>query len=158
MGSVSLVLIGILTVCLLVVIGSIQQVRIRAHWVLLELKEVQETILKLQSFVKHVQNQAEGLNKKTAFDARLAEKFADRAMSLASGANIATIALQRAIFSGRRMPSKEQIERDRLARKKVKDILGGSEWEYLKPLLNEEELDVLEKAMEHQVKFNDAGN
>lgn len=122
-------------------------------------------LFKLKADIDEVAKEAKGDRKrflgrldKTELKTRIAEKFAEKAMGLASGANIATIAIQRSLYAGKRMPTKEILERDALARKKVKDILGGSEWEYLKPLLNEEELDVLEKAMEHKVKFNDAGN
>lgn len=88
--------------------------------------------------------------------AKIAEKTADRGVALANAANIATIAIQRSLFSKPRFPTKDAIQRDALARKKVKDILGG-EYEYLKSVMTDEELDILEKAQEHQLKFGENG-
>lgn len=112
----------------------------------------------VEALARQIEKRVLGQFDKLKIETKLAEKCAERAMSLASGANVATIAIQRSLYSGRRFPSKEVQQRDTLARKKVKDILGESEWEYLRPLLNEEELDVLEKAMEHKEKFDGTGN
>lgn len=119
---------------------------------------VSSLIGRIESHIGRVENRVLGELARAQINAKLADKCAERAMSLASGANIATIAIQRSLYSGSRFPTKEQVKRDTLARKKVSDILGSSEWDYLKPLLNDQELDVLEKALEHTVKFNESGN
>lgn len=148
----------VVVICTWIIAKAVRRLHKSLEMTSLILFKLKADIDELAKEAKGDRNRFLGRLAKTELKTRIAEKFAEKGMSLASGANIATIAIQRSLYSGRRMPTKEVLERDALARKKVQDILGGSEWEYLKPLLNEEELDVLEKAMEHKVKFNDAGN
>lgn len=117
------------------------------------INDAQNTLLRnVKSHRIIIQGQLDKLHIK----AKIAEKTADRGIALANAANIATIAIQRGLFSKPRFPTKEAVQRDALVRKKVKDILGG-EYEYLKAVMTDEELDILEKVQEHQLKFADNG-
>lgn len=117
------------------------------------INDAQNTLIKN---VKIHRTVIQGQIDKLHIKAKIAEKTGDRAIALANAANIATIAIQRSLFSKPRFPTKEVMQRDALARKKVKDILGG-EYEYLKAVMTDEELDILEKVQEHQLKFGDNG-
>lgn len=84
----------------------------------------------------------------------LAEKMADRAFNMASTANLGVVALQKSLALPKIM-TKQQTQQNQLANKEVEKLfsgVGGFDW--LRPLLSEEELDILEKAEQHKEKFN----
>lgn len=80
--------------------------------------------------------------------AKVSEKTADRAFTMASSANVASGILQRALSQRPYPLSKEQQAKDQVARKKLEDLFGNDEIEFLKPLLSDDELELLEEARE----------
>jgi hypothetical protein len=84
--------------------------------------------------------------------AKVAEKMADRAFTMASSANVANGIIQRALHSRPPGLGKSQQLKDQVARKKLEDLFGRDEMEFLKPLLSEEELELLEEAQEKMRK------
>lgn len=84
--------------------------------------------------------------------AKLAEKFAERAFSLASTANLGVVALQKSLQVPRIM-NKNQANRNQLAKKQVDELFesgGGFEW--LRPVLSDEENELIDQAIEYSEK------
>jgi hypothetical protein len=99
---------------------------------------------------KELQGELSGLLVK----ATLAEKMADRAFNMASTANLGVVALQKSLAVPRSIV-KKQAQQNVLAKENVDKLfsgVGGFDW--LRPLLSEEELDIIDKAEEHTEKFN----
>ena len=72
--------------------------------------------------------------------------MADRAFNMASTANLGVVALQRALAVPRLL-NKAQVQSNQLAKNGVDKLFntsGGFDW--LKPILSDEELDILEEA------------
>jgi hypothetical protein len=85
---------------------------------------------------------------------KIAEKMADRAFNMASTANLGVIALQKALAVPRLM-TKQQLTRNELAKQSVDKLFdNGGGYDWLRPILSDEELDVLDKAEEHNQKYN----
>jgi hypothetical protein len=80
--------------------------------------------------------------------------MADRAFNMASTANLGVVALQKSLALPKIM-TKQQAQQNQLAKEGVDKLfsgVGGFDW--LRPLLSEEELDILDKAEQHKEKFN----
>ena len=87
-----------------------------------------------------------GKLEKAQIRASIAEKMADRAFNMASTANLGVVALQRALAVPRLL-NKAQVQSNQLAKNGVDKLFntsGGFDW--LKPILSDEELDILEEA------------
>lgn len=84
--------------------------------------------------------------------AKVAEKFAERAFNLASTANIGIVALQKAMHVPRIM-NKEQVQKNQLANKRVDELFqSGQGFDWLRPILNDEEQELLDRAIENSEK------
>lgn len=84
--------------------------------------------------------------------AAIAEKMADRAFNMASSANLGVVALQKALAVPRLM-TKAQVQQNQLAKKGVDKLFTTSgNFDWLKPVLSDEELDLLEAAERTQAK------
>lgn len=76
--------------------------------------------------------------------AKMAEKTADRAFNLASSANLGVIALQKSLAVPRIM-TKTQATQNRLAKQTVDELFTtGDKFDFLRPILSDEELNVLD--------------
>ena len=83
----------------------------------------------------------------------IAEKFAERAFSLASSANIGVVALQKTLQTRPRVPSRENLLRNELAKREVDSLFQPSgSFDWLRPILSDEENDLLDQVEEHQKK------
>lgn len=105
---------------------------------------IEEQIEVLRRSVYSLSGKVDGL----LISAKVSEKTADRAFTMASSANVANGIIQRAMYSRPSQLTKSQEVKDQVARKKLEELLGKDEVEFLKPLLSEEELDLLEQAQE----------
>lgn len=103
--------------------------------------------------IYHLPKRALGRIEQVARRAAIAEKMGERAFNLASSATIGVVALQKSLATPRLL-TKTQVTQNLLAKTEIDRLFtkdGDMEW--LKPVLSDEELDILEKAEEHQAKF-----
>ena len=101
---------------------------------------------------------------KALVQVKMAERFSERAFSLASSANLACMALQRTL-QVRPYASKQQRLANEIAQKEVKEAIGGpqsgdslpdySGFDWLYPVLSDEERDIVDKAIELSAKYKD---
>ena len=78
----------------------------------------------------------------------IAEKMADRAFNMASSANLGVVALQKALVVPRLM-TKPQAKQNELAKNDVDKIFSSDgKFDWLRPILSDEDLDILDKAEE----------
>lgn len=81
---------------------------------------------------------------------KLAEKMADRAFNMASSANIGIVSLQKALVVPRLM-TKQQTQQNQVASKGVEKIFSsGGNFDWLRPILSDDELEILDKAEEEK--------
>lgn len=93
-------------------------------------------------------SQIEGKMNQLMIQSKLAEKMADRAFNMASSANVGIVVLQRALAVPRLM-TKAQGVRNEVAKNGVEAVFtkeGNMDW--LRPILSDEENDLLDKAEE----------
>lgn len=85
---------------------------------------------------------------------KLAEKMADRAFNMASTANLGVIALQKALAVPR-IVTPRQATQNKLAKKEVESLFSqNGTFDYLRPILSDEELDLIDEAQKHLEKHN----
>lgn len=93
---------------------------------------------------------------KSHISAKIAEKTADRAFTLASSANLGVVALQKTLQTPR-LVNKEQAQRNQLAKNDIDKLFstenGNLDW--LKPILSDEDLEIVEKAEEYARKMKE---
>lgn len=92
--------------------------------------------------------QIEGLMNRTYTKAAIAEKMGERAFNMASASNLGVIALQKALVVPRIM-TRAQQKQNQLAKNGVDKLFttkGG--FDFLKPVLSDEDLEILEKMEE----------
>jgi hypothetical protein len=88
----------------------------------------------------------------------LAEKIADRAFNMASSANLGVMALQKSLATPKYI-SKVQSERNGLAKKEVDALFSDKgNFDWLRPILSDEELDILDNAERAEQKAKLKGN
>lgn len=121
-------------------------------WPSLKTINRRQELLELQ--LKKKMDKIEGQMEQVRRAAAISEKLADRAFSLASSANVGLGILSKSLAVRPRHLSKEQSAQNQKAKEQLADLFGMEEYEYLKPLLNDEELDILEKAQESYIKVN----
>jgi hypothetical protein len=96
-----------------------------------------------------------GILSKVQIDSKIAEKFAERAFNLASAANLGIVALQKSLATPRIM-TKEQVVKNTLAKEQIDELFtGGGSMDWLRPILSDEELEILDKAEEERNKIKD---
>lgn len=90
----------------------------------------------------------DGVQKKTQISAKIAEKTADRAFNMASSANLGVVALQKALAVPRLM-TKQQGLQNKFAKNEVDKLFNGEgTFDWLRPILSDEELEIIDKAEE----------
>ena len=83
---------------------------------------------------------------------KIAEKFAERSFNLASSANLGVMALQKSLATPRIMTSQQSVK-NQLAKKEIDKMFttdGG--FDFLRPILSDEELDILDGIEEQKLK------
>lgn len=84
--------------------------------------------------------------------AKVAEKTAERAFNMASSATLSCIAIQKSLQTPKIM-TKKQLEKNLLAKTQVDKILGDDDmFTWLRPVLGEEENEVLDQVLEEKRK------
>jgi len=103
----------------------------------------------LEHVIEKTSDKIKGKFEKTHIKAVIAEKMAERAFNLASAANLGVVALQKTLTRPIMM-TKQQGTRNELARKEIDKIFSTEgNFDFLRPILSDEELDVLD-SMEHE--------
>lgn len=111
----------------------------------------------LRKYETRIEKRITGVINKTTLKAKTAEVLADRSFNMASSANLAIMALQRTLtVRPTFVPKKKQLENE-VAQKEVMTAIGGtpdySGFDWLRPILGPDELDIIDKAMEHAERF-----
>lgn len=90
--------------------------------------------------------------------AAIAEKMAERAFNMASSANVGIVILQKSLAVPRPL-SRQQGLQNKLAKEGVDKLFTtASSFDWLTPLLSDEELEIIEKAKELNEKYNSMDN
>lgn len=108
---------------------------------------VEEQKERIDNVNKRIANLAGQVNK-AIIKCGVASKTADRAFSLGSSSNVAIGILQRTLLSTPKIVTKQQILKDEVAKDKLADLFGKDEYEFLRPLLSDEENDALNDMQE----------
>lgn len=125
-------------------------------------KRAEQTLFKgLSGIIKinhkaheHAGRQLSGLLAKEHIQTRIATKLAERAFNLASTANVGNAILAKTLQSRPRLKTKEQLLKNDLAQKKLDDLLGGDEYDFLRSVMSDEENDLLDQVKQHTTKHN----
>lgn len=89
-----------------------------------------------------------GTDGRVYIKAKIAEKTADRAFNMASSANLGVVALQKALAVPRLM-TKQQGLQNKFAKNEVDKLFNGEgTFDWLRPILSDEELEIIDKAEE----------
>ncbi len=105
----------------------------------------------------HEMKRLEGRFNKCLIASKIAEKMASRAFALASSSNVGVGILSKALISRPRLLTKAQAVKDEVAKKNLSEVFGESEAEWLKPLLSDDEIDLLEEANRQAKKSKQNG-
>lgn len=99
-----------------------------------------------------------GRLEKTEIKAAIAEKTGDRAFNIASSATLGVMALQKSLATPR-LITKRQATQNQLAKHDIEKLYTteGS-FDYLRSVMTDEELDILDSALAHQQKANGKEN
>lgn len=90
--------------------------------------------------------QIEGKMNQLIIQAKLAEKMADRAFNMASSANVGIVTLQKALAIPRLMTKKQAVQNEVAKNGVDKLFTSGGSFDYLRPILSDEENDLLDEA------------
>jgi hypothetical protein len=86
--------------------------------------------------------------------AAVAEKFAERAFTVANAASLGVIALQKSLAIPRIM-TKEQAQKNQLAKSNIDKLFTtGGQFDFLRPVLSDEDNALLDDIEEHNAKQN----
>lgn len=94
---------------------------------------------------------------KAVIAAKIAEKMAERAFSLASSANVGVGLLSKSLVTRPKWISKSQAVKDEVVQKQVENLFGEDTSEWIKPLLDDDELSILEEAKRQTEKARKNG-
>jgi hypothetical protein len=151
----------ILISIILVVMGLHME---REYWRLSSRAKELETLLiaqarGLEALKIKLYKELEKTSSKLYQNTKVAKVMSERAFNLASSANLACVIISKGLQTRPRLPSKENLVANELAKKKVGDIFGGDidgDLDWLRPVLSDEELKVLDALKEVQTKNNKA--
>lgn len=114
------------------------------------------------AFLNRAAKLQKGLKDGANLDSRVALKFAERAFSLASSANLAIMHLQKLLQNRPKPFRKEDVQQNSFTQDQVMKTLGGSKdydgFDWLYPILTEEQREILDTAIEHTSKYPAEGN
>lgn len=115
---------------LLLIFAVWQSFRFRVHWNLQHRSDVWGHVLafkrEYRERIKYELGKIEGRRTKMYISAKIAEKFAERAFTMASTANLGVIALQKTLQTPRFM-HKEQSQRNQLAKNEIEELYNGTD-------------------------------
>ncbi len=117
-----------------------------------EMRRVDRTILKCVALRKKLLNEVRGKADQVLIKSSIATKMADRAFNMASSANLGVVALQKALATPR-LINRGQSKLNELAKNSVDELfVTQGEFDWLKPLLNDNDLDLLEEIEQKKLK------
>lgn len=105
-----------------------------------------------QTLVKDVNREIQGKLDKMYIRSVVAEKMASRAWNTANSATLGVIALQKTLVVPRLL-TKEQTIKNKLAKNDIDKLFTTQgNYDYLRPLLSDEDLELLDKIEEEKMK------
>jgi len=115
-----------------------------------EFKGENEELLKMRRMFDAIKGRLD----QAEMRARIAEKMAQRSFDLASVSASAMSVLQHRLAHRPLPRAKQDTLRDQVARKRIGDLLGHDEYEWLRPILSDSELAVLDESLKNQQYVN----
>lgn len=119
--------------------------------------ELRRQIAVLKKDIKKKQNQVEGLLKQVQIQAKVSSKLSERAFNLSSSANLAVMHLQKSLaVRPAFVPRKKQIANESTQNQVINDVGGAPEhsgFDWLYPVLSEEERELLDNAVAYRAKL-----
>jgi hypothetical protein len=107
---------------------------------------------RIDVFGKKAEKELRGKADKVLIDSAVATKMADRAFNMASSANLGVVALQKALATPR-LINRGQAKLNELAKNSVDELFTTQgEYDWLKPLLSDSDLDLLEEIEQKKLK------
>lgn len=90
----------------------------------------------------------------------IAEKFAERAFSLASTANLSCMYIQKSLATRPAFVSHQKQLQNEIIQTEVQKAIGGTTqdmagFDWLYPCLSDEERDLIDKALDHSAKYRE---
>jgi len=113
----------------------------------------QKPILHITKHVPHkLYPKLEGQLKQAQIRAAISEKFAERAFTMASTANLGVIALQKSLAVPKFI-TKAQSQRNQLAKNEIDKLFTTEgEFDYLRSILPQEEIEILDAMEREKIK------
>ncbi|TXH42153.1 MAG: hypothetical protein E6Q97_36235 [Desulfurellales bacterium] len=113
-----------------------------------------ELVEKFRSGIDRDLARVNGLYMRVHIESKIAEKFAERANSVAGATAIGLGMVQKALAQPRILTS-ETLKKQAMAEHELKKLFGEDpfDWNLEEPELDEEEKDVLQKARQHYTRF-----
>jgi len=107
-----------------------------------------------------ISNKLKGEISGTLCKVAIAEKFAERAFSLASTANLSCMYLQKSLATRPAFVSHQKQLQNEVIQAEVQKAVGGTTqdmagFDWLYPCLSEEERDLIDKALDHSAKYKE---
>lgn len=109
---------------------------------------ISDQVEMLKGQLVHKSNQLEGLLLKTKVESLVAKKLSERAFTLGSQSQV-TIAGIASLLQRRPQPlSKEELAKNEVIQQRIREAFGEEQYEYIKPLMSDEELELLDEVLE----------
>ncbi len=90
-------------------------------------------------------------------EAKVTKKLAENAFRMASASNVSVSILSKGMGARPKFLSKEQLLGETAAKKKLEDLFGNDEAEFLKPLLSDDEIEIIDQARKQYEKAKAKG-
>jgi hypothetical protein len=155
--SIDLVLLILLLAVNLIIVVQTRLANERLRWEFDRSVDALRTVYRaIDRDWRNWQNWMTGVADQTRMRSRMAEKFSERAFSLASSANLACMAIQRTLQVRPQYVVKNQQIANEVAQKTVMEKVGGSKdysgFDWIYPILSDEDRDLLDKALQGSQK------
>lgn len=98
-----------------------------------------------------------GLIQQLTIEAKVTKKLAENAFRMASASNVSVSILSKGIGARPKFISKEQLVSEAVAKGKLEDLFGNEEAEFLKPLLSDDEIELIDEARKQYEKAKAKG-
>lgn len=113
---------------------------------------IEDATSKINRFGRRTNKQMCGIADQVLIKSSIATKMADRAFNMASSANLGVVALQKALAIPR-LINRGQSKLNELAKNSVDELFTTQgEYDWLKPLLNDNDLELLEEIERKKLK------
>lgn len=113
----------------------------------------------MQQFVMRnveISKEIKGYLDKIHINCKIAEKMAERAFNMASSSTLGVVALQKSLQVPK-LATKQQVQRNQLAKNEIDKLFTTvGTFDYLRPILSDEENDLLDKMEAEKLKNGEA--